>query len=166
MPLSIFYSCTAQFVSDLVGNPEDWFSHNEAQISDLSPTEIPTAGSAPVIAPDNKRLTMESDQEKPEVKAVPRVPKGKARYKSIKKMSHIMFKPAFCICDSKGVDQLHSNHLADQCLCFRYKVQFFYFLNSKFQAFSHLVWLYSPVCAEPETGFFQVMWLNKENIWF
>ena len=24
--------CTALFVSDLVGNPEDWFSHNEAQI--------------------------------------------------------------------------------------------------------------------------------------
>ena len=24
--------CTAQFVSDLVGNPEDQFSHNEAQI--------------------------------------------------------------------------------------------------------------------------------------
>ena len=25
--------CTARFVSDLVGNPEDWFSHNEAQMS-------------------------------------------------------------------------------------------------------------------------------------
>ena len=24
--------CTAWFVSDLVGKPEDWFSHNEAQI--------------------------------------------------------------------------------------------------------------------------------------
>ena len=28
----IFYGCTARFVSDLVGNPEDGFSHNEAHI--------------------------------------------------------------------------------------------------------------------------------------
>ena len=27
-PLAIFYSCTAQFVLDLVGNPEDRFSHD------------------------------------------------------------------------------------------------------------------------------------------
>ena len=31
-PLAIFCGCTARFVSDLVGNPEDRFSHNEAQI--------------------------------------------------------------------------------------------------------------------------------------
>ena len=30
--LDIFCSCTAWFVSDLVGNPEDRFSHNEAQL--------------------------------------------------------------------------------------------------------------------------------------
>ena len=30
--LAIFCDCTARFVSDLVGNPEDRFSHNEAQI--------------------------------------------------------------------------------------------------------------------------------------
>ena len=30
--LAIFYGCTARFVSDLVGNPEDRFSHNEAHI--------------------------------------------------------------------------------------------------------------------------------------
>ena len=29
-PLAIFCGCTARFVSDLVGNPEDRFSHNEA----------------------------------------------------------------------------------------------------------------------------------------
>ena len=29
---SIFSGCRAWFVSDLVGNPEDRFSHNEAQI--------------------------------------------------------------------------------------------------------------------------------------
>ena len=32
MPLDIFSGCTARFVSDLVGNPEDRFSHNEAPI--------------------------------------------------------------------------------------------------------------------------------------
>ena len=32
-PLAIFCDCTAQFVSDLVGNPVDRFSHNEAHIS-------------------------------------------------------------------------------------------------------------------------------------
>ena len=31
-PLAIFFDCTARFVLDLVGNPEDRFSHNEAQI--------------------------------------------------------------------------------------------------------------------------------------
>ena len=31
-PLAIFCGCTDQFVSDLVGNPEDRFSHNEAHI--------------------------------------------------------------------------------------------------------------------------------------
>ena len=31
-PLAIFCGCTALFVSDLVGNPEDRFSHNEAYI--------------------------------------------------------------------------------------------------------------------------------------
>ena len=32
-PLAIFCSCTAWFVSDLVENPEDRFSHNEAHIT-------------------------------------------------------------------------------------------------------------------------------------
>ena len=31
-PLAIFCNCTAWFVSDLVGNPEDWFSHKEAHV--------------------------------------------------------------------------------------------------------------------------------------
>ena len=30
--ISSLYGCTARFASDLVGNPEDRFSHNEAQI--------------------------------------------------------------------------------------------------------------------------------------
>ena len=31
--LDIFCVCTARFVSDLVGNPKDRFSHNEAHIA-------------------------------------------------------------------------------------------------------------------------------------
>ena len=31
-PLTILRDCTARFVSDLVGNPEERFSHNEAQL--------------------------------------------------------------------------------------------------------------------------------------
>ena len=31
-PLAIFSDCAAGFVSDLVGNPEDQFSHNEAKL--------------------------------------------------------------------------------------------------------------------------------------
>ena len=30
-PLAILSGCTAWFVSDLVGNPEDWFSHNKGE---------------------------------------------------------------------------------------------------------------------------------------
>ena len=29
---SLFCGCKARFVPDLVGNPEDWFSHNEAHL--------------------------------------------------------------------------------------------------------------------------------------
>ena len=34
-----------------------------------------------------------------------------------------MRKTAFCICENKGADQLHSNCEADQRLCFRYKAR-------------------------------------------
>ena len=34
-PLAIFCDCTARFVSDLVGTPENWFSYNEAQITSI-----------------------------------------------------------------------------------------------------------------------------------
>ena len=57
-----------------------------------------------------------------------------------------MRKPAFCICENKG---------ADQGLCFPYMVfptwivQSLCFLNPKFQATSHFLWLYSLVCVRP-----------------
>ena len=31
-----------------------------------------------------------------------------------------MRKPVFRICENKDADQVHGNHEADQCLCFRY----------------------------------------------
>ena len=31
----VYCACTARFVSDLVGNPEDRFSHNEAQMKKI-----------------------------------------------------------------------------------------------------------------------------------
>ena len=38
---------------------------------------------------------------------------------------------------------------AAQRLCFRYIVQSLFFLNPKFKASIHLLWLYSPVCVGP-----------------
>ena len=35
-------------------------------------------------------------------------------------MSHVVRKPAFCICENKDADQLRGNREADQRLCFRY----------------------------------------------
>ena len=56
-----------------------------------------------------------------------------------------MRKPTICICENKDADQLSGN------LHFRYidNLQFLYFLNPKFQASSHLLWLYSLVCVRP-----------------
>ena len=64
-------------------------------------------------------------------------------------MSHVMRKPAFCICENKGAEQLRSNCAADQRLCFRYTDSTIYYLNSKFQASSHA----SSVAVQP--GFCQ-----------
>ena len=66
-------------------------------------------------------------------------------------MSRVVRKPDFCICENKDADQLRSNCAADQRLCFRYtdSTLSLYYLNPKFQASSHLLWLYSPVCVRP-----------------
>ena len=66
-------------------------------------------------------------------------------------MSLVMRKPAFCICENKDADQLRGNREADQRLCFfaRYIEQSLFYLNPKFQASSHLLWLYRPVCVGP-----------------
>ena len=65
-------------------------------------------------------------------------------------MSLIMRKPAFCICENKDPDQLRGYRKADQHLCFRQTDSVIPLLsNPKFQAPSHLVWLYSLVCVGP-----------------
>ena len=38
--------------------------------------------------------------------------------KDLNEMSRVMRKPAFCICENKGADQLHGNCADDQCLVF------------------------------------------------
>ena len=62
-------------------------------------------------------------------------------------MSRDVRKPDFCICENKDADQLRG----DQRLCFfaTQIVQSLYFLNTKFQAASHLMRLYSPVSVGP-----------------
>ena len=61
-----------------------------------------------------------------------------------------MRKPAFCICENKNADQLRGEREADHAFVFATRiVQSLYFLNTKFQASSHLVWSCSLVCVGP-----------------
>ena len=54
-----------------------------------------------------------------------------------------MGKPTICIGENKDADQLRGNREADQRLCFATRiVQFFFYLNPKFQASSSFLCLY------------------------
>ena len=68
-------------------------------------------------------------------------------------MSRIMRKPAFCICEKQRRRSApwYGNRVADQHLCFlaTWIAQSLNLLNPKFQASSHLLWLYSLVCVAP-----------------
>ena len=58
-----------------------------------------------------------------------------------------MRKPTFCICENKDADQLRvSAKLISAFVFSTWIVWYLYFLNSKFQASSHLQWVYSLVC--------------------
>ena len=57
-----------------------------------------------------------------------------------------MRKPAFCIFENKGADQLLGNRGADQHLCFSYP----YFLNPKFQACGSTARFVSDLVENPE----------------
>ena len=79
-------------------------------------------------------------------------------------MSHIMRKPAFCICKNKGADQLHSNQAADQRLCFRYIDSTISLLaKGNFKPLAIFcgctVWFVLDLVGNPKTGFL-VTWLN------
>ena len=61
-----------------------------------------------------------------------------------------MRKSFFCICENKDADQLRGTAKLISAFVFAIRiVQFLFYLNLKFQASSHLVWLYSPVCVGP-----------------
>ena len=65
-------------------------------------------------------------------------------------LSLVMRNLDFCICENKDADQLRGYREADQRLVFAIRiVQSLFYLNLKFQASSHLQWLYSPVCVGP-----------------
>ena len=59
-----------------------------------------------------------------------------------------MRKPALCICENKDADQLRGK-LISAFVFATWIVQSLYFLNPKFQASSHLLWLYSPFFVGP-----------------
>ena len=66
--------------------------------------------------------------------------------------SHIIRKPAFCIWENKGADELCGNSIVDQRLCFRYTVQIP--LISKSKISSPLLLLFGLVLVgTPKTGF-------------
>ena len=60
-------------------------------------------------------------------------------------------KTGFCMCENKDADQLRGDREADlSAFVFAIRiVQSLFYLNPKFQASSHLLWLYSPVCVGP-----------------
>ena len=65
-------------------------------------------------------------------------------------MNHVMRKPTFCICEIKDADQLVVTAKLISAFVFATQiVQSLYFINPKFQASSHLLYLYSPVCVGP-----------------
>ena len=67
-------------------------------------------------------------------------------------MSRVMRKPAFCICENKGADQLCGNRtkLISAFVFATQIVQSLFYLNPKFHGSSHLLWPYSPVCVGPD----------------
>ena len=63
-------------------------------------------------------------------------------------VNRIVTKPTFCICENKDADQLRGYRakLISTFVCATWIAQY---LDTKFQASSHLQWLYSLVCVRP-----------------
>ena len=79
--------------------------------------------------------------------------------KLFKYMSRHMGKPKICLGENKGADQLRSNCKASFAVTAKLIsafvfatqiVQFLFYLNPKFQASSHLLYLHRPVCVRPD----------------
>ena len=72
-----------------------------------TPTQTPTGSAPKTICPPPLRLgghnSFNHQEEEP-----------------VLKLSLVMRKPAFCICENKDADQLRGNRKADQRLCFRH----------------------------------------------
>ena len=71
------------------------------------------------------------------------------------KVSLVMKKPAFCIFENKDADQLRG-YLISAFVFATWIVQPLFYLDSKFQASSHLLFVYSLVCVRakpPKTCF-------------
>ena len=65
-------------------------------------------------------------------------------------MSRVVRKPVMCICKTKTQISFAVTAKLISIFVFATRiVQSLYFLNTKFQAPSHLLWLYSPVCVGP-----------------
>ena len=89
----------------------------------------------------------------------------------------VVRKQAFCMCENKDADQLRGDRETDQRLCFHYIDSTIpLLLYPKFQASSHLLWLYSlvyvglgrkpqrPVFSENEAQFkAEALWYYRED---
>ena len=67
-------------------------------------------------------------------------------------LSLVMRKPAFGMCENKDADQISFAVTAKLISSFVFAiriVQSLFYLIPKFQASSHLLWLYSPICVGP-----------------
>ena len=79
-------------------------------------------------------------------------PAGQLKFVEVERYqrSRIMRKPDFCLCETKGADQLRRNGEADQRLVFATRiVQFLLCLYPKFQPSSLLLRLNRLVCVKP-----------------
>ena len=111
-------------MSDLVGNPEDWFSHNKAHLylyqlcnqknfldpyslNDIWLNVLFIIAYGRMIYLKYFSVTIPNWQ-------------NKSVEVSRNDLSRDMRKPTFCICENKESDQLRGNREADQRLCFRY----------------------------------------------
>ena len=131
-------------MSDLVGNPEDRFSHNEAHV---------IAQGLPRVIANSNVLDLEFLMPNSKVKDNQTSGSGE------KYFSLVMRKPDFCICENKDADPCSENKDADQlrgnreligAFVFTTRiVQFLFYLNSKFQVSSHLLSLHIPVYVRP-----------------